>query len=470
MDTINTEELMSKRVSLAVISLFLLLLIISSQSKAQTTQLNPKWEQWVKNNTLELSLTDTVNFQDLSFFNKLLKEKRVVFLGENSHGVAEYTLLKSRMIRYLHDSLGFNVLVFETNGGDAFAANRTIPTSDINTCIYNSISTLWHVEEIVPLFGYIRKTQTTNNPLNIAGIDITMSNGGYSFSKFLYKLIQPVDPKYAKEVAKNDSLFSRLGVRQWTIGNIIGADEKEYRTKIENNQIENYRELISFIDQNLQSFPKEMSTCLLPAIHYIQSRIEYIYFRKNDSTYMANALKLTNSKMSLAKLRSNFRDYMMSQNLQFLVEDLYPNEKIIVWAQDAHITKWNYRMPANKSYSKQAYTIGVFCFSGKGSYGQGFDGTNPDSLIYTFETPKDFNSIEKILHSSGHENTFLDLTSLNKTEGNSWAFESSEFHQWDGRNIEEVNDIRTVYDGLIVVGTISPPKFLKYNYEYLDKK
>jgi erythromycin esterase len=448
-----------------LIVLLLLLLNLSLYS-----QVNAKWEKWIKNNTQELSLTDTVNFHDLSFLNKLLKDKRVVFLGENSHGVAEYTLLKSRMIRYMHDSLGFNVLAFETNAGDAFAANQTITTSDVNTFIYNSISTLWHVEEIVPLFSYLKRTYTTKNPLNISGIDITMSNGGYSFSKFLYKLILPIDPKYAKEVAKNDSLFSRLGVRQWTIGNIIGTDEKEYRTGIENIQIENYRKLISFIDQNRLRFPKEMNAYLSPAKHYIQSRIEYIYFRKNDSTYMANTLKLTNSKMSLAKLRSNFRDYMMSENLQFLFEDLYPNEKIIVWAQDAHITKWNYRMPSNPSYSRQAYTIGFFCFSGKGSYGQGFDGTNPDSLIYTFETPKDVNSIEKILHSGGNENTFLDLTSLNKTEGNSWVFKSSKFHQWDGSTIEEVKDIRTVYDGLIVVGTISPPKFLKYKYEYLDKK
>jgi erythromycin esterase len=279
------------------------------------SQINAKWEQWVKNNTIELSLTDNINFQDLSFLNKLLKDKRVVFLGENSHGVAEYTLLKSRMITYMHDSLGFDVLAFETNAGDAFAANQTISNSDVNTCIYNSISTLWHVEEIVPLFGYIRKTHITNNPLNIAGIDITMSNGGYSFSKFLYKLILPLDPKYAIEVAKNDSLFSRLGVRQWTIGNIIGNDEKEYRTGIENNQIENYRKLILFIDQNKLRFPKEINAYLSPANHYIQSRIEYIYFRKNDSTYMANTMKLTNSKMTLVKLRSNFRDYMMSQNL-----------------------------------------------------------------------------------------------------------------------------------------------------------
>jgi erythromycin esterase len=433
-------------------------------------QVNPKWEQWAKKNTLDLSLTDTLNYQDLSFLNTLLRDKRVVFLGENSHGVAEYTLLKSRMIRYMHDSLGFNVLAFETNAGDAFAANMSIPTSEVNTCLYNSISTLWHVEEIIPLFSCIKKTQTTKNPLNIAGIDITMSNGNYSFSKFLYNLILPIAPIYAEEVLKNDSLFSRLGVRQWTIGNILGKDENEYRTRIDNNQIENYRKLILFIDQNKQLFSPEMSIYLLPTKHYIQSRIDYIYFRKNDSTYMVNTLKLTNSKMNLAKLKSNFRDYMMSQNLQFLVENLYPNEKIIVWAQDAHISKLKYRMPANPSYSKQAYTIGFFCFSGKGSYGQGFDGTNPDSMIYTFKTPKEVNSIEKILHSSGYENTFLDLMSLEKTEGNSWVFDSSKFQQWDGTSIEEVKAIRTVYDGLIVVNVISPPKFLKFKYEYLQKQ
>jgi hypothetical protein len=250
----------------------------------------------------------------------------------------------------------------------------------------------------------------------------------------------------------------------------IQQEEQDYRTKFENSQLSKYIDLLSYLDQNKQKFPKESMMNLLPAKQYIQSRIEYIYFRKIDSIYIANKLNLTQAtSMDLANLRSKFRDYMMSKNLEFLVNELYPGEKIIVWSQDAHITKRKYRTPANPAYSKNTYTIGIFSYSGKGSYGQGFDGTNPDSLIYNFRAPKDMNSIENILVRSGYENTFLDLTLLTKTKGNSWVYGESKFCQWDGTSIDVVNDFRTVRDGIIVVKSISPPKFLKYNYEYLLK-
>jgi len=53
----------------------------------------------------------------------VLKDKRIVFLGENAHGVSEFTTMKARLIRYLHEELGFDVLAFESNVADAYAAN-----------------------------------------------------------------------------------------------------------------------------------------------------------------------------------------------------------------------------------------------------------------------------------------------------------------------------------------------------------
>jgi erythromycin esterase len=86
-------------------------------------QNNSEWDKWIKSNSYGLALSDTGNYQDLSNLKNILKDNKVVFLGENSHGVSEFTLLKSRMIRYLHDSLGFDVLAFESNASDAYYAN-----------------------------------------------------------------------------------------------------------------------------------------------------------------------------------------------------------------------------------------------------------------------------------------------------------------------------------------------------------
>jgi erythromycin esterase len=432
-------------------------------------QVNPTWEKWIKKNSYGLSLTDSNDFNDLVFLKQVLKDKNIIFLGENSHGTSQFTSLKSRMIRYLHDSLGFDVLAFESNAADAFAGNKTIPVSDVRTCIYNSISSMWHVEEIVPLFDFIKTANTTKNPVYIAGVDITMSNGSYSFSRFLNDLISPVNPAYAKEILKSDSMFSRFGVRGWTIGNILSKEEKDTFRVVKSNQLSVYSRLIDFININKDKFSGSQSMNAEAAKFYLQSRIEYIYWSNKDSTYMAGRLHLKDPKMNFTKLFARFRDYMMSQNLRFLTETLYPGKKIIVWAHNAHITKWPYRMPSDSSYSKRAYTIGLFCYSGRGDYtfGQAFDGSDPDSLKYDFKTPTDSLSIETILHSSNYGNTFVDMLHQEKNDGNSWMFETSKYTDWNGRVTEEVRNVRSVYDGLILADKISSPEYLKYDYEYL---
>ena len=178
------------------------IILISCESKTE------KWSKWMKENSHGIDLSDTTNYQDLNFLKDLLKDKRIVFLGESGHGVAEYTILKSRIIRYLHEEMNYDILAFESNAGDAFAADYFNSYQNVDSSIYNSISTLWHVEQIVPLFRYINSTHSTDNPLIVQGVDITTSNGSYAFSRFLYKLIHQIDPVYAAEIQYKDFYYS----------------------------------------------------------------------------------------------------------------------------------------------------------------------------------------------------------------------------------------------------------------------
>jgi hypothetical protein len=79
-------------------------------------------------------------------------------------------------------------------------------------------------------------------------------------------------------------------------------------------------------------------------------------------------------------------------------------------------------------------------------------------------------SIETILHSSNYDNTFVDMLHQNRSNENSWMFETTKYSEWDGTNPTELKNIRNAFDGLILVNKISPPKYLKYDYEYLNKK
>lgn len=425
--------------------------------------------QWIKNNANSIELFNSNNFEDLRFLQDILKDKRVVFIGESAHGVSEYNTIKSRMIRYMHKELGFEVLAFECNSGDAFAVNLESPYDQAETALYNSVSTFWHVEENVPLFEYINHSSSSDNKLHIAGIDITQSNGSYAFSRFLKSLIEPVDTEYAEYVRTGDSLFSALGVRKWT----LGLDDEQMKTydSIKDMQLRDYQDIINFINKH-RSELKAPDKHVAASIFYLKSRINFIHQVNRDSAYMAEFLGVHPSRgKSTQWLFKQFRERHQSENLKFLAHKLYPDKKIIVWAQNTHIEKRNRnRMPFRLAQTDSVYSIGFFNYEGKGcySFGQGFDGTPPEDMIYNYKVPSDSLRIEKILTSSGYDITFVDMKYQKKTEGNSWMFEKSKYAAWDGTNVNEVDNIKDKWDAIIVVKQISPPNYLDFSYDYLN--
>lgn len=74
---------------------------------------------WLKQNTKEIKSLTSEDYSDLAFLKPLLKDKTVVSLGENFHRVAEYSDVKTRLIKYLHEELDFDVIAFESGLGDS---------------------------------------------------------------------------------------------------------------------------------------------------------------------------------------------------------------------------------------------------------------------------------------------------------------------------------------------------------------
>ncbi|MCJ7713447.1 erythromycin esterase family protein, partial [Candidatus Bathyarchaeota archaeon] len=261
------------------------------------------------------------------------------------------------------------------------------------------------------------------------------------------------------------------GVKRWTLGYTFNEEEREMYRNMYIERLSDYTSLKEYIDENRFQFQESTDREIETALYYLQSRIDYIHWRDFDSTYVSVPFKGTHlERASKLKVLLAYRDYLMAQNLKFLAEYLFPDKKIIVWAQNAHIAKYPYRMYAELNEIAPAYSISFYCYSGQGdnTFGQGFDGTNPDSMTYQFITPQDPLSIAQLLHASGHDITFVNMQNQTETEGNSWMFNIAKTHDWDGSELEEEGNIRNSWDAIILINNTTTPKYLEYEYDYLD--
>jgi erythromycin esterase-like protein len=87
---------------------------------------------WLSENAVRIRTVDPAkdDFADLEPLRETLKGVRVVLLGEQNHGDGTTFLAKTRLIRFLHEKMGFDMLAFESGlydcakAWDALARDR----------------------------------------------------------------------------------------------------------------------------------------------------------------------------------------------------------------------------------------------------------------------------------------------------------------------------------------------------------
>src|SRR3569833_356311 len=145
-----------------------------SRSTQSATDLHTQWVDYVKANMKPLRTVDPLdtNYSDLSFLQGYLQGRDIVELGESGHGVAEFSQAKIRLIKYLHEQLGYDVMAFESSILSTYLATEKQAQWTPQELMQNSVFAVWSTTDVQELFSYIRLTQTTTQPLVLAGFDV----------------------------------------------------------------------------------------------------------------------------------------------------------------------------------------------------------------------------------------------------------------------------------------------------------
>ncbi|MED3876906.1 erythromycin esterase family protein [Lysinibacillus capsici] len=414
------------------------------------------WKKWANDHAYSLSSIQPETFDgqkipankfdDLEMLKPLLHDKRIVFLGESSHGVAQFNLAKTRLIQFLHQDMGYNVLAFESGMGNVMNAQGQIDKQAALQTMKDAIFGVWWTKETLPLFDYAKSTQATEQPLVLTGFDI-QQQGAFTNGDWLQ------NPKLAQQFNEAEKQLA-----EWS----SGKDLKGYQ-KVKATIIDVYKQVqsqIQFKEKELQAaYPKEPHIVKLmdrTLADRIRLADEYI-----ELTIQSN-IDIEQNNIESFLQTMEWRDQAMMENLLWLAEEVYPTEKFIVWAHNDHIRKaqsdvmgspypvklMGERLP--DIYKKYSYVLGLYMTSGETANNMG----EPMPVL-----PPVKGSIEDILSSTNKPYTFIDLRNRQNERGNSWMFEPRLSYSWG--MIQKSLVPREQYDGILLIDQVNKPTYIK---------
>ncbi|MEA0562879.1 MULTISPECIES: erythromycin esterase family protein [Lysinibacillus] len=414
------------------------------------------WKKWVNDHAYSLSSIQpevssgtkipSNQFEDLEMLKPLLHDKRIVFLGESSHGVAQFNHVKTRLIQFLHQEMGYNVLAFESGMGNVMNAQGQIDKQAALQTMKDSIFGVWWTKETLPLFDYAKSTQATEQPLILTGFDI-QQQGAFTNGDWLQ------NPKLAQQFSEAEKQLA-----EWS----SGKDLKGYQ-QVKATIIDVYKQVKSQIqlkEKELQAaYPNESHIVKLmerTVTDRIRLADEYV-----ELTIQSN-IDIEQNNIETFLKTMEWRDQSMMENLLWLAEEVYPTEKFIVWAHNDHIRKaqsevmgspypvklMGERLP--EIYKKYSYVLGLYMTSGETANNMG----EPMAVL-----PPIKGSIEDILSSTSKPYTFIDLRNRQNERGNSWMFEPRLSYSWG--MIQESLVPRDQYDGILLIDKVNKPTYVK---------
>jgi len=340
-----------------------------------------------------ISPSDT-EFHDLEFLREILKDKQIIMLGEQTHKDGATFLAKSRLIKFLHKELGFDVLIYETGFYDTENLWKSLKNNAYNnlTDFSKALYPFWYMnQETEEILEYIVERISTENEIQISGLDVQFS-GQIGDQERDSLLTQYLYSRPEINATKYPAFFS------------IKHEYSNYANKWVADQLSATKK--DSILKDINSINK------LYASDSLKSSKDLLYSRffKNIEVLYTYSWNYDIGE----DIRFHIRDSAMAENFIWLKENKFKNNKVIVWAANLHTSYDNYSynpVPAKftsmgeyikKEYGGQCYSIHFTSFY------------DPDRLNYS-EKMYNNKSVEYLLHQINRPYLYLDFNEIDST-------------------------------------------------------
>jgi len=393
---------------------------------------------------------DATDDSDLAFLDEVLAGRKIVELGESSHGVGDYSRAKVRLVKYLHEKLGFDVLVFESSILSAYLANRDADQAQVaaRTLVEEGVPTIWHTEDLVDLMAYVQSTRSTARPLVIAGMDMSYTGEDEATRRpaIFREVVARIDPAYASEVEAMEEALARSRWGAWRTAGQVSQEQAMW--------LWNHHEEVRRFYQGLSDFL---------GAHMAELEAAYASDPLYPRVVRQAALLTTNYSYYNPEFGSH-RDAAMADTFELIANDLYPGRKYMIWAADGHLYKAGARITGSRSpnlgpidtgqliaerHGADVYMISLLMYQGPTVLS--------DRSPWTVAPAADW-SIEGLLHAAGAPVAFLDIAGAPPAPERAWMDEEFVFRDFGINDLHGVP--REQMDGVLFFDAVNPPSFI----------
>lgn len=291
---------------------------------------------WLRDNAVRIRLDSSdANFDDLQPLKALIGDARIVQLGEQSHGDGTCFEAKIRLIKFLHQQMGFDVLAFESGLYDcwkadqAFQASRQAkladdagldkPETSPLEIAQRGVFGIWTgCEQLSPLWDYLAGHPDDNPRLELAGFDCQFTAS--ASRDFFIDDLTAVMEKLGIELPSDSGDEFVAQLRRLIRGETFNGSKKEWLGTLD--------QIASSLERAQSTTPTEM-----------QKQMIWQQQLKSLQAFADYTIAEVKTRPAMTEQSVNARDAQMAENLIWLAEKRFPDRKIIVWAASFHIMR-----------------------------------------------------------------------------------------------------------------------------------
>ena len=253
--------------------------------------------------------------KDLSGLGAMIGEARVVCLGEANHGDGTTFERKVEICRFLHQKLGFSVLVFESGFYECHKAWQEVRAGGkASDAARRAVFPVWSSSaQVAPLWRYITTSSVTEKPLELAGFDFQPS-GVHTKTQLLGEVKAAVS-KLDGDVAKT-AIWSDVAKVYDLVQAGKGAELRRFEIEVRPGFHESSVRLADLLSKDAP-FLAQVVRSQSKFMRFLWN----IDFRKPDPKVF------------------NLREEQGAENLLWMLQHLYEGRKVIVWGATSHLSR-----------------------------------------------------------------------------------------------------------------------------------